>query len=347
MLMGDLNSSALDRLLRLANYYPSPHNGQPIRLRQVSGKSLELFFETDRGLKAGPVSKLFSFVTVGVFARHFEYCATALGHTAVIKLHLPAEGDMASPGLLKLGTIKIDYDTHAPDSALKTLILKRQTSRKRYTKGLSSGETSELVETASAHKLTLRMIGPARAKQAAWLNQRAVTDDLFDPEVRGELDHWLRYTKAEKEQKRDGLAYDCMELSGSLLHLAVKYYKILHWPVVTPVLKQYYLRAVADSSSVGYLTGKFETPGHAVEIGRCIVDIWFELTRSGAFLHPLGTIISNAKAHLDFDELAGIHDETRSNYVVFIFRAGYSPKPVQSLRLQVKDHLLMEPTAGN
>lgn len=340
--MSNPNASALDRLLRLANYYPSPHNGQPIRLRETTHNSLELLFETDRGLKAAPISHLFSFVTVGVFVRHFELCAQALGHTAHVHLKLPTEPQMAESGLLHLGTIKVDYDTLPPDTALKSLILKRQTSRKKYTAPLAGAESAELVETASSHKLTLRMIGPARTKQVIWLNQRAVFDDMFDSGVRSELDHWLRYSKAEKEAKKDGLAYDCMELSGSLLHLAVKYYQVLHWPIIAPLLKQYYLRTMADSSTVGYLTGKFETPSQAVEVGRCIIELWFELTKAGAFLHPFGTIVSNARAHAEFDTLAGVHDESRSNYVVFIFRAGYSPKPVQSLRLAVKDHLLVK-----
>jgi hypothetical protein len=343
--MSNPNASSLDRLLRLANYYPSPHNGQPIRLREIGHNSLELLFETDRGLKAAPISHLFSFVTVGVFARHFELCAQALGHTAHVRLKLPEESQMGQPGLLHLGTIKIDYGTQDPDSSLKSLILKRQTSRKKYTAPLAGGESAGLVETAASHKLKLRLIGPARTKQVIWLNQRAVFDDMFDPAVRSELDHWLRYSKEEKQTKKDGLAYDCMELSGSMLKFAVKYYQVLHWPVIAQLLKQYYLRTMADSSSVGYLTGKFETPAHAAEIGRCIIELWFELTRAGAFLHPFGTIVSNARAHADFDTLAGIHDESRANYVVFIFRAGYSPKPVQSLRLPVKDHLLLEPAA--
>lgn len=339
--MSNPNASALDRLLRLANYYPSPHNGQPIRLRELTKSSLELLFETDRGLRATPLSPLFSFVTVGVFARHFELCAASLGHTAHVRLKLPDPELLGESGLLHLGTIKIDYDTHDPDSALKTLILKRQTSRKKYTAPLAGAESAGIVETAAAHKLKLRLIGPARTKQIMWLNQRAVLDDMSDPAVHAELDHWLRYTKEEKESKKDGLAYDCMEHPGYLIKMVIKYYKIFHWPIVTPLLKQYYLRALADSSSVGYLTGKFETPAQAVEVGRCIIEIWFELTGAGAFLHPFGTIVTNARAHADFDTLAGIHDESRSNYVVFIFRAGYSPKPVQSLRLPVKDHLLL------
>ena len=87
----------------LANYYPSPHNGQPIRLKVIDSHTLGLFFETNRGLKAAPISHLFSFVTVGVFTRHFEFCAAALGHTAIVKLRLHKEDDMGVPGLKASG----------------------------------------------------------------------------------------------------------------------------------------------------------------------------------------------------------------------------------------------------
>ena len=182
----------------------------------------------------------------------------------------------------------------------------------------------------------------AQARQAVWLNQRAVFDDMFDEPVRRELDHWLRYTKQEKESHKDGLSYDCMELSGKLMKRIVARPGILRMPVISRVIKQYYLRTMSDSSDVFYMMAPFATGKQAFIIGTVIMRIWKTVSEAGCYLHPFGTIMSNHAAHKDFLELAGVDDESRTKrYLVFIYRCGKSERPVRSLRLPYKEHLLM------
>lgn len=336
----------LSELLELINNYPSPHNGQPMRLRAKSETVFEILFDTSRGLTATPISYLFSFVTIGVFVRHLELSAEALGHEATVSLHLPKQGDMGQGGQLHCADVTIRFDTIPPQSDLVEAIKNRQTSRKKYTSGLTSEEQDKINEIARQHGIANRFLNPAQAHQTIWLNQRAVFDDMFDDKVRAELDHWLRYSEEEKHAKQDGLAYDCMELSGGALKTVMKHYKILHWPVLSSVLQSYYLRTMKDHSSVGYFASRFETEQQSYEIGRCIIEVWLQLTKTGKYIHPFGTIVSNDKAHADFTKIVGLTDEDRaSNYVVFIYRAGTSPKPVESDRIPVAKHLLMEERA--
>lgn len=331
----------LTDFLSLVNKYPSPHNGQPLVLQPGSEGSLDLYFETARGLSATPISYLFGFVSIGVFVRHLEICALALGHEVVVHLDLPEEVALAHSGArVKCARIFIDYEVTEPDDELKQAILRRQTSRKKYQSGLSGAEQEKTAGIAGEHRLQAKFLDSKAARRAIWLNQRAVFDDMFDPAVRAELEHWLRFSAAEKHAKGDGLAYDCMELSGQALRFIIRHYKILHWPIIAPLLRQYYLRTMKDNSSVGYLTAPFRTELQAYEIGRCIIDIWIELSRAGHYLHPFGTIVSNDAAHADFVKLTGIERESRDeNYLVFIFRAGTSSVPVESDRLAVSEHL--------
>jgi hypothetical protein len=331
----------LNELLELANKYPSPHNGQPMVLQPGSEGGLDLFFETARGLTATPISYLFSFVSIGVFVRHLELCAQALGHKLVVHLELPPQSAMGHAGMrLKCANIYIDYGVADVDEELKQAILRRQTSRKKYRAGLSPEEQDKTVRIVSEYRLQARFLDPKAAQRAIWLNQRAVFDDMFDPAVRTELRHWLRFSAAEKHAKRDGLAYDCMELSGGAMKFSINHYKMLHWPVIAPLMKRYYLRTMKDDSSVGYIAAPFRTEQQAYEIGRCIIDIWIELSRAGHYLHPFGTIVSNDAAHADFAKLVGLANEARDeNYVVFIFRAGASVMPVKSERLSVAEHM--------
>jgi hypothetical protein len=326
----------LSDLIELANQYPSPHNGQPIVLvASDEDTTINIYFDTTRGLTATPISYLFSFITIGVFIRHLEHCGQALGHQVTILINLPEQCEMASGKLLFCGTIRIRYDALASQPEKARLLHRRQTSRKKYTAGLSEEQIEQIKRLAAKPNQFVTILPREIGRQTIWLNQRAV----FDAPVRNELHHWLRYTKEEKDAKRDGLAYDCMELSGSALRFVVDHYRVLHWPIVSQALKQYYSRTMVDESTVGYLTAPFTTEKEAYDIGRSIIDIWLELSIFGAYLHPFGTIVSNEKAHRDFLDLVSFDDETRSNYVVFIFRAGFSDQPVESDRIAVSNHL--------
>lgn len=322
--------------------YPSPHNGQPMVCSRSVENTYEVLFQTDRGLTATPISYLFSFVTIGVFFEYVKACGKALGHEVTIAEALPPQTDMAKRGAeLRCGSMTIQWGSTPPDTALETAIRTRQTSRKKYTAGLTA-ETRRQLLPLIAPRQQLIFLNDTQAHQAVWLNQRAVFDDMFNDPVRIELTHWLRTSHSEKITKKDGLSYDCMELSGASLRFILRHYKILRWPGLSGLLKQYYLRTMKDSSTVAYLSSPFTKEAEAVEIGRSITKMWLELSHQGLYLHPFGTIVSNDEAHRDFVELANIQHETQAeNYVVFIFRAGQSNKPVKSERIGIS-HLVRE-----
>ncbi len=325
----------------LANHYPSPHNGQPIEVRQLDPQNYALYFRKDRGLQAAEVSFLFSYVTMGVFIHHLSLCAKALGHSFEYKLELPPLQSLKGDGSVKFADITLGFDVTSPDTALRDTILFRQTSRKKYSEGLNQALSDHTIALASTKHLQLVKLDRAGTHQAIWLNQRAVFDDMFDDAVRHELNHWLRYSKAEKEAKKDGLAYDCMELNGRAMKFIIKHYKILRMPGVSGLLKKYYLRTMSDNSDAYYMLTPFSSEQEAFDVGVAVMQIWEAIAAEGYYLHPFGTIMSNVAAHNDFLKLAGIeHEDRHKNFLVFIYRAGKSEKPNASLRLPIKDHLL-------
>lgn len=332
----------LKEFLDLANHYPSPHNGQPFRLRQLALDKFELFFEKERGLQAaGSISYLFSFVSMGVFIRHMELSSKALGHKCAVRLSLPKESQLKGSGIVKFGEARLAWDKSEPDQDAYRALIFRRTSRKKYFKGPGKSLSDQLIDISQTKKMKLVEMDEHQTKQAIWLNQRAVFDDMFDEPVRQELDKWLRYSKKEKESKRDGLAYDCMELNGLAMKFIVNHPKILRLKGVSWVLKQYYLRTMLDKSKVFYMRAPFNEENVAFEIGLSIMDIWQKVSQEGLYLHPFGTIMSNEQAHEDFMKLAGVADESRLNYLVFIFRCGKSKIPTPSLRKPVEKHLLI------
>lgn len=333
----------ISELLQLANHYPSPHNGQPIRVKILSDDQLELYFERERGLQATDISFLFSFVSMGVFAEHLQLSASALGHDLSYIPDLPSEADLRGSGPIAFAQCHITWDTKPADDQLRQTLTDRQTSRKKYYEGPSRDFAAHLTDTAQHHNMKLVELDKAQTKQAIWLNQRAVFDDMFDEAIRQELNHWLRYSPEEKNNKRDGLAYDCMELNGPVMRYIVNHPKILHLPGISWTLQQYYLRTMTDESSVFYMLAPFKTEADSFRAGEVVMKVWQQVATAGYYLHPFGTIMSNHEAHRDFVRLAGIDHESREqSYLVFIFRAGKSKKPIESLRIPYHQHLIME-----
>ncbi len=331
----------LRQLVELANKYPSPHNGQPVEMQEIDETHFDVSFLKERGLQAAEVSYLFSYVTMGVFLYHLSLCAKALGHSLSYEQCLPKLESLKGEGLACFATCKVEWDVLKPDNALHQTLLFRQTSRKKYFVGLNDELSQATIAIAAQKHMELVKMNRADTHQAIWLNQRAVFDDMFDDAVRHELNHWLRYSKKEKEAKMDGLAYDCMEINGRAMKFIVKHYKVLRMPGVGSLLKKYYLRTMSDNSDAFYMLTPFSNEQEGFDVGVALMQVWEAIAAQGYYLHPFGTIMSNVAAHDDFLKLAHIeHEDVHKNFLVFIYRAGKSDKPHASLRIPIKDHLL-------
>lgn len=331
----------ITELLELANKYPSPHNGQPIVLQQTTKDNFNIYFQKDRGLQAAEVSFLFSYVAMGVFVYHLSMCAKALGFDFTYALKLPKVKSLKGSGLIQFATCRLESGKDELDEEMRKVLLFRQTSRKKYYEGLDNALSQKTIELADKLNMKLVKMNREGTHQAIWLNQRAVFDDMFDDAVRLELKHWLRFSKKDKETKKDGLAYDCMELNGTAMKFIVNHHKLLRLPGISLLLKKYYLRTMSDNSDTFYLLTPFSTETEAYEVGIAVMQIWEVIAAKGYYLHPFGTIMSNVAAHDDFLKLAHIdHEDRHKNFLVFIYRAGKSEKPISSLRIPVNEHLL-------
>jgi hypothetical protein len=336
------NSDTEQLFFELVNKYPSPHNGQPIRLKRIDSATFDIYFDTSRGLQSTEISYLFSFVSIGVFIEYIETCGKALGHIITSSTSLPSVENLKGDGLLKVGSFSIQWNSAQADVSHQAALQFRQTSRKKYYEGIPDDVAQSVIAIAAEKYMKVYKLNKEQTKQAIWLNQRAVFDDILDENVRNELNHWLRYSKKQKEQTMDGLAYDCMELNGSAMKFIIKHPKILKSKLVSSMLKKYYLRTMTDNSDVMFMLAPFNAEEASYNVGRVVMKIWHQLSLRGLYLHPFGTIMSNSSAHKDFLEMAMITDETRDqSYLVFIFRGGKSEPPTKSLRLPYQNHLFV------
>lgn len=332
-----------ETFFKLLNTYPSPHNGQPIRIKEISDGSYELYFDKSRGLKSTEISYLFSFVSMGVFCEYASLCCNALGHRAEIVTILPSQSDLRGNGLIKFADLKITWNVNGSDETTLAALQFRQTSRKKYYTGTSGQADTHAISAAKDNGMQIVKLPKDIAQHAVWLNQRAVFDDIKDRAVREELDHWLRYTADQKVSTNDGLAYDCMELNGKAMKYIIDHHKILENQLIAKLLKTYYLRTMSDDSDVFYMLAPFKTEHDSFKVGTMVMRLWHIMSSYQLYIHPFGTIMSNQKAHADFVALADIKNESlESGYLVFIFRAGKSEKPTPSMRKPYDIHLIIK-----
>jgi hypothetical protein len=99
---------------------------------------------------------------------------------------------------------------------------------------------------------------------------------------------------------------------------------MLRIPGVAALLKQYYLRTMADKSDVFYLLTPLTTPEQAFKLGVTVMRIWQALSAREYYLIDL--------PQRPFPESG----------LAFVFRGGESPEPVRSLRLPYARHLLLD-----
>ena len=172
-------SKQIQDLLQLANNYPSPHNGQPIRLRVVGGSQFELYFERSRGLQATDISFLFSYVSMGVFTEHLVLSAEALGHRVYIEPNLPQQHSLKGEGPVLFAVATIKWAQASVNEALLSTLQTRQTARSKYYEGPDTETAQEIEAIARKEMMDFVQLNAKQTQQAIWLNQRAVFDDLL------------------------------------------------------------------------------------------------------------------------------------------------------------------------
>jgi hypothetical protein len=170
-----MNKQKIDELFEIANCYPSPHNGQPIEVQQLSVNNFNIFFQRERGLQAAEVSFLFSYVAMGVFVYHLALCAKALGHKLDYVLDLPSVESLKGTGLARFASCNIEWDVSSPDVELHNTLLFRQTSRKKYFEGLDSEISDHTISIANQNKMRLVKMDRNGTHQAIWLTGYVMT----------------------------------------------------------------------------------------------------------------------------------------------------------------------------
>jgi len=356
-------ASIWHELLEDARYTPSPHNVQPWKLRIDSDSTATLLYDPTRLIPDEDIEGSFTLAAFGIFLEYLAIIALAKGYqlshvyngnrldrhatrcTPLFQLTLKATDDhpaaeqspIRNP-IIGEGSPSDQGRQHGP-AVDPALIRRRRTSRLPYKdQPISGALTADLTGIAAEYGHTFAFSSePEMIRWVLQLNADTLFYDMKDDLTRREVDHWLRYTKREAVDKRDGLAAYCLLIPGLFLRLFFRHQGLLKLPFVTPIAKWYYMQTMRGTSTVGWISGPYRTPDEWLATGHMLGRIWLKMTEHGVYLHPFGSTITNPIAHKALREKFAV-DEDRSP-LWMIMRLGHSSIPPRSQRLTV-DNIL-------
>lgn len=332
--MNTQNFAVWEEIIEDARWYPSPHNSQPIKIKFMTDTRAELFYDLDLGLPAENYGKPFGHVCAGVFLESLQTIAAAKGFTVheditYSEMDFDAKDRLHSLGMLMLEPCDITTVATERYQALQ----KRQTSRRPYTNKLVPKEciTGARSIAQTSHATLGLADDPVIVKTIIRVNQETLFDDLQNDPVYREIMLWLRFSRSQAAEKRDGLSAETMLMPGRVLKFAMKHRNLWAAPFIGRIIRAVYLRTMRGVRQVGWLEGPFNAPKDYIEAGRVFMKIWIYFTQQGVFLHPFGTVITNPKSHKKFVETVHI-TESATNMAWMLFRFGYSKQPPKAHR---------------
>jgi hypothetical protein len=332
------NAQLWAELIEYARWCPSVHNMQPHRVKIISATEAELYYDPSRLLPVGDPDSRFATVAMGIFIEHLSVAAASEGLVVAIT-HIFEPITTQSKKITRLANLKlVPALKHEPLD--KTLITKRKTSRLHYNGVALQSHTLNLMKAQAeifGHEFFYSS-DTEKIKAVIQMNQQTLFADLASDADRKELDHLFRYSKEEASLKKDGLWAKCMGFSGKLVKSVFTHHKRWEKGLRKKILAAYYKQSFTGTATVCWLGGPFENTTDWLQAGRMLARNWMLITKEGAYLHPLGSLITNQEAYKHINEK--FTQPSAGKKIWMIFRAGYSKEPERSFRLDTKDIIL-------
>jgi len=329
-----VNIAIWKKIVDSVRLYPSPHNSQPIKLAVIDSTTADIFYDLDLGLPAESYGISFAHVCAGVFLESLRIVAAHNGLMSVEELYLDDLNFDSNERLHKFARVKLVPHSISPeDNSAYEAFMSRQTSRRPYDSRIVSREIIEGVkEIASSSGYEFSSTDNQQlVDDIIMINQATLFDDLQNDAVYSEIMHWLRFSRNEANQKRDGLSAETMLMPGKLLHFTMKRRWLWTYPGIGNLIRYVYLKTMKGVHQLGWLKGPFQTTSDFVEAGRSFMKIWIYLTQHQIYIHPFGTVITNPKSHKLFVKKANIQ-ENEGTMAWMLFRFGYSKQPPKAQR---------------
>lgn len=327
-----------EEIVDYARWSPSPHNVQPWKIKVLSETQAEIYYDPKRLLPVEDIPGRFITVGFGIFIEIMSVAAAPYGLQVKEECkNIPLNAAKDELQLFaKLSLVK-RTDKEVLD---RELIKSRRTSRLHYDgRKVPEEVLSELKKIAFEYDEEFTFsTDPKMIEWVLDLNRDTIFYDLEEKATRDEIGSWVRYSKKEAIQKKDGLWSYCMIVPGSLMYLFFKKRWIFELPLIKQFSRKFYLDSTSGTATIGWLKASFETPQEWMRAGHMLARLWLCMTKHGVYLHPFGSIITNSKSHKRMLEKFDVAEGKK--IVWLLMRLGYSKVPPRSLRLEMNDILV-------
>ncbi len=325
-------------LVDYARWCPSVHNLQPHKIKIISATEADLYYDPLRLLPVGDPDAIFVTVAMGIFHEHLSIAASEYGRKVeMTRVFAPVTTGGTEPKLfakLKLSS------ANKKEEISRELILKRRTSRLHYNGKALEQETLNKIKdeseryghqlfSSSEHELVEYVIK---------LNQETLFEDLGSKANCEELDHLFRYTETEAKEHKDGLWAKCMCFPGFLVKSVFKHPDQWHKGLKKKLLEKHYRASFKGTATVCWLGGRFDNTNDWLQAGRMLARNWLLITKDNAYIHPFGSLITNAGAYEKIN--MNFTQPKDGKKIWMIFRAGYSNEPARSFRLNTEEIII-------
>ena len=321
---GRLGAPDLRSLRQLEGWYcraPSAHNTQPWLL-DYSEDCIRLRFDQARHLAVGDPTQRDLLLGLGAFVE------AVLIASAAERIPLAYETTFTGD---EVGAFVVAERLYETPFTLDDLD-RRGTSRLGYRPGRLPRPVLDAARTRLEPRERLHEL-PARELLPLFV---AADRHMYEsPATMRELRRWLRLSKRHPDYYRDGLTYDCLDLSA----LEARLLGLLLRPRVYRLVRatRVHRAFTADSKSLLEVDGSVlvleregDDPGAILCGGRSLMRVWLELSAAGLYTHPLSQVIDYDVTERELATRLGLVETQR---ILCVFRAGTSERPPRSHRL--------------
>lgn len=284
-----------------------------------------------RLLPVGDRQFRYAYATLGIFALTLERAGAACGRQVATRIGADPGAAAHGDTPVVVGHVELG-DVVAPSPEAARCLHHRRTSRLPYdARHATAVARQRLHLVAERHGHELRVEDdPARVRWLLKENAHAIIANLQHGDERRELAQWVR-VDAHTPEVGDGLwstplGQPRWEIRAGFS--APWSFKL--WGLSQLAVNRY-VQTMGATPHVALLRGPFTTWPELVAAGRCLMDLWLELSAHDLYMHPFGSTLTNPTYADRIANFYGAGDGW------LIFRFGHSAPPPASPRLPLEE----------
>jgi hypothetical protein len=318
-------------ILEVARHCPSPHNGQPWKIKIFPDGTVELYIDGERTFPFTDFTGSFIISAMGMFLTYIEIAAQNRGYMLHYEI-ADVERITLGSGLSLFATLSLERQTTPCTASFSDAdLMSRKTSRKENLhREIPASVLDELTRIVERFGHTIRFTSDQEAIESILQqNITALFSDVNDWPYFSELKPLLMV--GPKSEAKDGLHYTVMNMSrlelAALKHLP----KLVMVPLVDKLMRLVYRKQIGHCQCLGFISGKFWERSDALNAGITLITFWLTMNKHALYLHPFGNLVTNREAREQVEDQMGIQD------MWFVCRVGYTDDPEESNRFSVAE----------